>query len=220
MVTVPTGSGEASVHGESGGNPSLGWLVLLESYFQLTQNTLTCTQRCVVFLLIPGCWSRSLGKCSCTVTFFKKLKCDWTWQNDIFHSSFYVYILRHILKFTKEKICLIPSPCFRWALLWPLKWSCLVTGDPYMRMGVWLPSGFFVRIPGGIVKAERIFPWSSRQTSRGEHCFFITPGRPGPLILDKLLSCYLWSTKSWHTSLVRFFVFRDFYFQYFDIFKM
>lgn len=54
MVTVPTGSGEASVHGESGGTPSLGRLVLLENT-QLTKNMLTCTQRCVVFLLIPGC---------------------------------------------------------------------------------------------------------------------------------------------------------------------
>lgn len=32
-VTVPTGSGEASVHGESGGTPSLARLVLLENSF-------------------------------------------------------------------------------------------------------------------------------------------------------------------------------------------
>lgn len=53
MVTLPTGSGEASVRGESGGNLSRGRLLLLETIFSELK-MLTCT-RCVVFLLIPGC---------------------------------------------------------------------------------------------------------------------------------------------------------------------
>lgn len=54
MVTLPTGSGEASVHGESGGSLSLSRLVLLENIFS-SLKMLTCTPRRVVVLLIPGC---------------------------------------------------------------------------------------------------------------------------------------------------------------------
>lgn len=49
MVKLPTGSGEASVHGESGGHPSLGRLVSLWERVELTKNANMPFKVCCVF---------------------------------------------------------------------------------------------------------------------------------------------------------------------------